>query len=86
MHERTICHYVGQRPVEGSRELTCILQDPLQKNWVLSYSLGYQQDALWDLSAPHQGVSTLLLERQHLKFNTIIPPSKISFECLCALL
>lgn len=61
--DRTIHHYAGQRPVEGSRGLTfCILQDPLQKNWVLCYSLGYQQDALWDLSAPHQGVSTLLLK------------------------
>lgn len=76
MHEFTIHQYVRRRPVGGSRALTfCILKDPLQKNWVLSNSLGYQQDAFWDLSAPHQGVCTLLLER-HLKFSTsysIIP-------------
>lgn len=65
-----IHQYVSHQPAEGSRAPTfCILQDPLQKNWVLSYSLGYQQDAFWDLSAPHQGVRTLLLER-HLKFST----------------
>lgn len=60
----------SHQPAEGSGALTfCILQDPLQKNWVLSYSLGYQQDAFWDLSAPHQGICTLLLER-HLTFST----------------
>lgn len=68
---RHILHNVllwSLQPVEGSRSQTlCVLQYSLQKNWVLCNPLGYQQNALWDLSPLHQRVVDLLLERQHQK-------------------